>query len=126
MRVVIECRRGESADLILNQLLLSGHPYSVFMVLTWFALIEIVHVVCRSWIFLMPLSSTDVRSSDDAWNLKQLKRENEWLFILEGLAVAIGNLDDVIQMIKSAVVQRKQRLLCWHPDGQWIIFLWSI
>jgi DNA gyrase subunit A len=100
MRVVIECRRGESAELILNQL------YS----LTPLQCVYGINMVCldRDRPRCMPLM--DILNAFIEHRREVVRRRLEFevakarkrAHILEGLAVAIGNLDDVIQMIKSA------------------------
>ena len=100
MRVVIECRRGENAELILNQL------YS----LTQLQCVYGINMVCldRDRPRCMPLM--DIIGAFIEHRQEVVRRRLEFevakarkrAHILEGLAVSISNLDDVIAMIKSS------------------------
>ncbi|MAV28656.1 MAG: DNA gyrase subunit A [Legionellales bacterium] len=100
MRVVIECRRGESAELILNQL----------FSLTPLQCVYGINMVCldRDRPRCMPLMEILTAFIEHRREVVRRRLEFEVskarkrAHILEGLAVAISNLDDVIQMIRSA------------------------
>lgn len=100
MRVVIELRRGEIAEIVLNHLLVNTQMQVTFGInivaldgkqpktLNLKQLLELFlnhrrHVVTRRCIF-------------------ELKQARERAHILEGLAVAIANIDAVIALIKSS------------------------
>ena len=100
MRMVIECRRGENPELILNQL----------FALTQLQCVYGINMVCldRDRPRCMPL--TEILTAFIEHRREVVRRRLEFevakarkrAHILEGLAVAISNLDDVIAMIKSA------------------------
>jgi DNA gyrase subunit A len=100
MRLVIELRRGEVAEVVLNNLykqtqfqvvfginmvaLLDGRPYCL-------NLKEILHA------FVDHRREIVTRRS-----LFNLRKARERAHVLEGLAVALANIDDMIELIKSS------------------------
>ena len=100
MRVVVECRRGESPELILNQL----------YALTQLQCVYGINMVCldRDRPRCMPLM--DILHAFIAHRREVVRRRLEFevakarkrAHVLEGLAVAISNLDDVIALIRNA------------------------
>ncbi len=100
MRVVIECRRGENPEVVMNQL----------FALTQLQCVYGINMVCldRDRPKCMPL--LDILNAFIDHRREVVRRRLEFdvakarkrAHILEGLAVAISNIDDVIEMIKSA------------------------
>ncbi len=100
MRIVVELRRGEVAEVILNQLyqltqlqtvfginmvaLVNGQPRTL-------TLIEILHE------FLKHRREVVVRRT-----IYELGKARDRAHILEGLAVALANIEEVIELIKSS------------------------
>lgn len=119
MRVVIECRRGENAELILNQL----------FSLTPLQCVYGINMVCldRDRPRCMPLMEILTAFIEHRREVVRRRLEFEVAkarkraHLLEGLAVAISNLDDVIQMIRSAgsPAEAKTALLAqrWSMDN---------
>lgn len=119
MRVVIECRRGENPEVVLNQL----------YALTQLQCVYGINMVCldRDRPRCMPL--IDILQAFLEHRREVVRRRLEFdvakarkrAHILEGLAVAIGNLDDVIELIKSSKSPQdaKQALLAkrWPMDN---------
>ncbi len=119
MRIVIELRKGEISDVVLNNLFAQTQMQVVFginmvalmdgrpMVLNLKQMLEafIKHrreVVTRRTVFL-------------------LRKAREKGHILEGLAVALANIDDIIELIKTSPnsAEAKEKLLAqaWNSSG---------
>ena len=119
MRVVIECRRGENAELILNQL----------FSLTPLQCVYGINMVCLDrdrprCMPLMEILTAFIEHRRDVVRRRlefEVAKARKRAHILEGLAVAISNLDDVIQMIRSAgsPAEAKTALLAqrWSMDN---------
>lgn len=124
MRVVIELRRGEIAEVILNNLFINTQMQVTFGInivaldngqpktLTLKQLLEafLIHrreVVTRRCLF-------------------ELKQNRERAHVLEGLGVALANIDEVIALIKKSknTALAKQELLAkiWHIGSIKILF----
>ncbi|MBK8815192.1 MAG: DNA gyrase subunit A [Methylococcaceae bacterium] len=100
MRLVVELRRGEMAEVVLNNLykqtqfevvfginmvaLMDGRPYCL-------SLIEILHAFIDH--------RREIVTRRTVFNLKKAR---ERAHILEGLAVALANIDEMIELIKSS------------------------
>jgi DNA gyrase subunit A len=100
MRLVVELRRGEVAEVVLNNLykqtqfqvvfginmvaLMDGRPYCL-------SLIEILHAFVDH--------RREIVTRRTVFNLKKAR---ERAHILEGLAVALANIDEMIELIKSS------------------------
>jgi DNA gyrase subunit A len=119
MRIVIELRKGESADVVLNNLyaqtqmqvvfginmvaLLDGQPRLLTLKQMLEAFIDHRReVVTRRTVFL-------------------LRKARERGHVLEGLAVALANIDTVIELIKTSpsAADAKEKLMAqgWHAGG---------
>ncbi len=117
MRIVIELRRGENVDVMLNNLFISTQLQSVFGINT-VALTEgqpkIFNIQELIEAFLRHRQEVVTRRS-----VFDLRKARERAHILEGLAVALVNIDDMIACIKKAKDsgEAKTRLLAqaWRP-----------
>mgnify|MGYP001203344790 CR=1 FL=1 len=100
MRVVIECRRGENAEVILNQL------YSLTQLQTVFG----INMVCLDkgrpkCMSLMAILKSFLDHRQDVVRKRlefEVRKARKRAHIVEGLAVAITNIDPVIELIKKA------------------------
>ncbi len=100
MRVVIECRRGENAEVILNQL------YSMTQMQTVFGM----NMVCLDngrpkCMSLMSMLHAFLDHRQDVVRKRlefEVRKAKRRAHIVEGLAVAITNIDAVIEKIKAA------------------------
>ncbi len=116
MRVVIELRRGEVPEVILNNLYKQTVMQNVFGI-NMVALVdgqpkllnlkEILHA------FIGHRREVVTRRT-----LFDLRKARNRAHVLEGLTVALANLDELIEMIKSSSspVEAKERLLAKHWD----------
>ena len=116
MRVVIELRRGEVPEVILNNLYKQTVMQNVFGI-NMVALVdgqpkllnlkEILHA------FIGHRREVVTRRT-----LFDLRKARSRAHVLEGLTVALANLDELIEMIKSSSspVEAKERLLAKHWD----------
>ncbi len=117
MRVVIELRRGDVPEVILNNLYKQTVMQSVFGI----NMVALVHGQPRL---------LNLREILDAFighrrevvtrrTLFELRKARERAHVLEGLTVALANLDEVIDLIKksSTPAVARERLLarCWEP-----------
>ena len=117
MRVVIEMRRGENAEVIVNNLYVHTQLQSVFGI-NMVALVDgqprILNI--RELIDAFLRHRREVVTRRTIFDLRKAK---ERAHILEGLAVALANIDEMIQLIKKAKdpSDAKQQLMkrAWHP-----------
>jgi len=117
MRMVIELRRGEVPEVILNNLFQHTHMQSVFGI----NMVALVNNQPR--IFnIKELLSEFLRHRREVVTRRtifDLRKARERAHILEGLAVALGNIDAIITLIKAAKTpaEAKQQLLdrVWTP-----------
>lgn len=118
MRVVIELKRGENPEILLNQLYNQTQLQNVFGI-NMVALIDgqprtlNLHAIIEA--FIQHRRSVVTRRS-----LYELHRSKERAHILEGLSVALTNIDAMISIIKSSktVDEAKAGLLAkdWEPS----------
>lgn len=117
MRMVIELKRGESGDVVLNNLYKQTQMQSVFGI-NMVALIDgqpkLLNLKQILEAFLRHRREVVTRRT-----IYNLRKARERAHILEGLAVALSNIDDVIALIKSAAspAEAKAGLLAraWQP-----------
>ena len=117
MRVVIELRRGEVSEVILNQLFQQTQLQSVFGI-NMVALINNQPKLFN----LKELLQEFVRHRREVVTRRtifDLRKARARAHVLEGLAIALGNIDPVIEMIKAAPspAEAKRGLLeaVWPP-----------
>jgi len=108
MRVVIELRRGESAQIILNQLYKLTAMQTTFGVIL-LALVNneprILTLKELLWQFLEHRREVVVRRTKF-----ELKKAEEKAHILEGLKIALDNLDEVIRLIRRSRSTEEARI----------------
>ncbi len=100
MRMVIELRRGEVAEVVLNNLYKQTQMQSVFGI----NMVALVDGQPRT-LNLKQLLEYFIRHRRDVVTrrtLYDLRKARERAHILEGLAVALANIDEVIALIKAA------------------------
>ncbi|WP_299259350.1 DNA gyrase subunit A [uncultured Kushneria sp.] len=124
LRVVIETRRGESGDVVVNNLFSQTQLETVFG----------INVVALEngqpkTLNLKQLLEAFIRHRREVVTrrtLFELKKAKERGHILEGLTVAISNIDEVIELIKASpnAAEAKEKLIArdWTP-GQVIDML---
>lgn len=100
MRVVIELRRGENSDVILNNLLVHTQLQSVYGI-NMVALLDgqpkILNIRQLIQAFILHRREVVTRRT-----LFDLNKARDRVHILEGLAVALANIDEMIVTIKKA------------------------
>lgn len=117
MRMVIELRRGENSDVVLNNLFVHTQMQSVFG-MNMVALVDnqpkLLNV--RELIFYFLRHRREVVTRRTVFDLR---KANERAHILEGLAVALANIDEMIALIKKAKdpAEAKAKMIqrAWHP-----------
>src|SRR5690625_493256 len=117
LRVVIELRRGESGEVVLNNLYNQTQMESVFGI-NMVALVDgqprLLNLKQCLELFLRHRREVVTRRT-----VYLLRRARERGHILEGLAVAISNIDPVIALIKASTTtqEARERLLAepWQP-----------
>lgn len=100
MRVVIELRRGENNEVVLNNLFVQTQLQSVYGINT-VALVEGQPKILN----LRQLIDAFLRHRREVVTRRtmfDLRKAEERAHILEGLAVALANIDDMIDLIKKA------------------------
>jgi len=111
MRVVIELRRGEVAEVVLNNLFLHTAMQSVFGI-NMVALVDgrprLLNLKQLLQYFIRHRREVVTRRT-----LYELRKARDRAHVLEGLAVALANIDEVIELIKQAAspAEAKQGLL---------------
>ena len=117
MRVVIELKRGESAEVLLNNLYQQTQMQSVFG-------INIVALIDGQpkTLNLRDLIDCFLRHRREVVTrrtLFELRKARERAHILEGLAVALANIDPVIELIKASPTpaEAREKLMAqsWAP-----------
>ncbi|HWP01208.1 MAG TPA: DNA gyrase subunit A [Methylococcus sp.] len=117
MRMVIELRRGEAPEVVLNNLYQQTQMQSVFGI-NMVALLDgrprLMNLRELLVAFLDHRREVVTRRT-----LYELRKARERAHVLEGLAVALANLDEVIERIKTSATpaEAKDRLLegIWQP-----------
>ena len=119
MRIVIELRRGEVPDVIINNLFTQTQLQSVFGI----NMVALVDGQPRT----LDLKSTlecfirHRREVVTRRTVYELRKARERGHVLEGLAIALANIDPVIQLIKDSPnpAEAKERLIAtaWAPGS---------
>jgi DNA gyrase subunit A len=119
MRVVIELRRGENSDVVLNNLFKQTPLESVFginMVALRDGQPRVLNLKELLEAFLRHRREVVTRRT-----IYELRKARERAHILEGLAVALANIDPVIEMIKasSSPAEARESLMAqsWEPGA---------
>jgi len=119
MRVVIELRRGEVGDVVLNNLYMQTAMQSVFGI----NMVALVDGQPRL-LNLKQILEAFVRHRREVVTRRtifDLRKARGRAHILEGLAVALANIDEVIELIKksSNPAEAKRELLArnWQPGS---------
>ncbi len=117
MRVVIELKRGEVPEVVLNNLYKTTQLQDTFG-MNFVALIEGQPKTLNLKEILVAFLSHR-REVITRRTVFELNKAREKAFLLEGLAVAVSNLDDIVNLIKSSPspVIAKDELLAkvWDP-----------
>lgn len=117
MRMVIELKRGEVPEVVLNNLYQQTAMQSVFGINT-VALLD-GRPRCLNLKELLAAFIDHRREVVTRRTLYDLRKARERAHILEGQAVALANIDEVIELIKTSPnpAEAKQRLLerTWRP-----------
>ena len=116
MRVVIELRRGEVPEVILNNLYKQTVMQNVFGI-NMVALVNGQPRLLNIKEILMAFIGHR-REVVTRRTLFELRKARNRAHVLEGLTVALANLDELIEMIKSSPspAEAKERLLAKHWD----------
>lgn len=117
MRMVIELRRGENSDVILNNLYQHTAMQSVFGI-NMVALVDnqprVLNLKQVLEAFLRHRREVVTRRT-----LFELRKARERAHVLEGLAVALANIDDMIALIKRSPGPSEAKVALmgcdWHP-----------
>ena len=119
MRIVIEIKRGEVAEVVVNNLFAQTQLQSVFGI-NMVALVDGQPKLCN----LKHLIEAFVRHRREVVTRRtvfELRKARERGHILEGLAVALANIDPVIEAIKTSPspADAKDRLMltAWEPGS---------
>ncbi len=117
MRIVIEVKRGESADVLLNNLHAQTQMQTVFGI----NMVALVDGQPRL-LNLKQLLEAFIRHRQEVVTRRtryELRKARERAHVLEGLAVALANIDQVIDTIKRSAnpPEAKEKLLAisWAP-----------
>lgn len=117
IRVVIELRRGESSDVILNNLF-TQTPLETSFHINMVALVDgrpqVMNIRDVLRAFLRHRREVVTRRT-----LYELKKARERAHTLEGLGIALVNIEAIIALIKasSSPAQAKERLLAQHWEA---------
>ncbi len=117
MRIYIEIKRGDSADVVLNNLYQQTQMGSVFG-------INMVAIVAArpQLLNLKQMLEAFVRHRREVVTRRtifELRKARARAHILEGLTVALANIDEMIELIKTSMnpVEARERMLAktWEP-----------
>lgn len=117
MRIYIEVKRGESAEVVLNNLYQQTQMESVFGI-NMVALVDgrpqLLNLKQMLEAFIRHRREVVTRRT-----IFELRKARARAHILEGLTVALANIDEMIELIKSSAnpVEAKERMLArrWQP-----------
>lgn len=119
IRIVIEVRRGENAEVILNNLYSQTQMESVFGI-NMVALVDGQPKLLN----LLGIIEAFVRHRQEVVTRRtvfDLRKARERGHVLEGLAVALANIDPVIELIKTSTsrAEAEERLIAqgWMPGN---------
>jgi DNA gyrase subunit A len=119
MRIVIELRKGEVADVVLNNLYSQTSMQMVFGI----NMVALVDGEPKT-LNLKEILQAFIRHRREVVTRRTnylLRKARERGHILEGLAVALGNIDEIIELIKSSPssAEAKEKLLArtWQSSG---------
>ena len=119
MRIVIELRRGENTDVVLNNLYAQTQMENVFGI----NMVALVDGQPRT-LNLKDMLEAFVRHRREVVTRRtvfELRKAREKGHVLEGLAVALANIDPVIELIKQSPsgAEAKERLIAsaWEPGN---------
>ena len=119
MRIVIELRRGEVGEVILNNLYSQTQLQSVFGI-NMVALVDGQPKLLN----LKEILDAFIRHRREVVTRRtifELRKARERAHVLEGLAIALANIDDVIELIRTAAnpAEAKQKLVAsvWVPGS---------
>ena len=119
MRMVIELRRGEQPDVVLNNLYQHTQLQNVFGI-NMVALVD-GRPGCLNLKEILEAFVDHRREVVTRRTLFELRKARERVHVLEGLAVALANIDEIIELIKSSPSPKeaKEGLLSrvWRPGG---------
>lgn len=117
MRIVIECRRGENAEVILNQL----YQNTQLQIAFGFNMVALVDGQPKL-LTLKEMLSCFIRHRREVVSrrtLFDLRKSRERAHLLEGLSIALSNIDAIIALIKGSPnpSEAKEALLSrsWAP-----------
>ncbi len=119
MRIVIELRRGEVPEVIANNLFSQTQMEGVFGI-NMVALVDGQPKVLnlKDMIFNFVRHRREVVTRRTVYLLRKARERGH---VLEGLAIALANIDPVIEMIKTSdsPTAAKERLIAhsWHPGS---------
>lgn len=108
MRIVIELKKDATSEVVLNQLLKMTPLKSSYGVIN-LAIVEGKPVVCN----LKQMLGFFIDHRRDVITRRtqfELKKAQDRMHLLEGFRIALHNLDDVIQLIKSAQTPKEAKL----------------
>ncbi|WP_139557026.1 DNA gyrase subunit A [Methylotetracoccus oryzae] len=117
MRMVVELKRGESGEVVLNNLFQQTQMQTVFG-------INMVALLggrprCLNLKEMLAAFIDHRREVVTRRTIFELRKARERAHVLEGLAVALANIDEVIELIKTSAnpAEAKERLLgrTWRP-----------
>ncbi|WP_428033132.1 DNA gyrase subunit A [Amphritea sp.] len=117
MRIVIELRKGENSEVVVNNLFIQTQLQNVFGI----NMVALVDGQPRT-LDLKSILECFIRHRREVVTRRTvylLRKARERGHILEGLAIALANIDAVIEMIKSSPTpaEAKERLIAtsWQP-----------
>jgi len=124
MRVVIEVKRGDAGDIVLNNLYAQTQMENTFSI-NMVALVDGRPMTMN----LKQVLETFVRHRRvvvTRRSIFELRKARERLHLLEGLTVALSNIDEVVEITKTSATtnEARQRLLerDWDPgDNDWLL-----
>jgi DNA gyrase subunit A len=117
MRMVIELRRGEVADVVLNNLYKQTQMQTVFGI-NMVALLD-GRPHCMNLKEILAAFIDHRREIVTRRTIYNLRKARERAHILEGLAVALANIDEMIELIKNSPNPQEARVgllaKTWNP-----------
>ena len=117
MRIVIEVKRDAVGEVVLNNLYLLTQMQTTFGIN-----MVALHQGQPKILNLKEILSAFVRHRREVVTRRtiyELRKARERAHILEGLAIALANIDPIIELIRRAPTPAEAKAGYWHRHGNW-------
>lgn len=118
MRMVVEIRRGEVPEVVLNNLYKQTQMRTVFGINM--VAISNGRPQCMNLKEILHAFINHRREVVTRRTIYLLRKARERAHVLEGLAVAMSNIDEMIALIKNSANPAEAKAACWKNLEFWV------